>query len=683
MNRIWFLPLLSMFVSFSYANERDSVFHRLYELDEIIIRPVKQVKVSKELPLSVSQLSATAIINQQLMNTKDISAIIPNLYIPDYGSKYTTPVFIRGVGSKNGTPSVGLYVDGIPYFEKSAFDFDLSEVEQIEVFRGPQGTLYGRNTMGGLIHVSTRSPLRHEFTSFRVDGGSHGRFQGTFSHYRKIKENVGYSLTGKYQRSSGYFTNTCTGEKADDGQAGNVRARLEWMINPRLMLGVTSLYDRSVQGANAYALVDPDSKVLGEISFDSPSYYHRTLSASGVSLKYMKPNFELSYQQSLQYTKDKLRQDQDFTPVKRVNSLISQKQLMTSGELNIKVRVNEHYQGITGMFGFYQQVDKDVATLYAAYTAHKNDDIPTHGIALYHQSIIDHVGIDCLSLIFGLRYDYERANRDYSYHKDDESPAGYEARMNFSQWVPKVALQYRIGSDGQLYTSVSKGYKTGGFNTSFFTDKENAYDPESSWDYEVGMKHSFWERRLYAELAFYWINWKNQQVQQKVDTGGFMIRNAGRSVSKGIECCLQYNPFNGMNIQLNYGYTHATFKRYQYTEKTDYSGHFLPMVPRHTLGGSINYTRSVRHRFFDRYQLGMNVSGNGKIYWHESNRETQSFYAVLSATASVTKGKITLGIWSKNLTNTDYVSYLFKASSGMFAQRGRPFALGGSCSITI
>lgn len=85
--------------------------------------------------------------------------------MPDYGSKLTSPVYIRGIGSKINAPSIGLYVDGIPYFEKSAFDFDFNEVDRIEVLRGPQGTLYGRNTMGGIINVYTKSPLKYEGTN--------------------------------------------------------------------------------------------------------------------------------------------------------------------------------------------------------------------------------------------------------------------------------------------------------------------------------------------------------------------------------------------------------------------------------------------------------------------------------------------------------------------------------------
>lgn len=690
------------------AQEQDSLFSQFYELDEIVIQTIKQDKSLKELPVSVSRIAGGAIKNRQLITTKDLNAFIPNLFIPDYGSKYTSPVYIRGIGSKAGAPSVGLYVDGIPFFEKSAFDFDLSEIESVDVYRGPQGTLYGRNTMAGLIYITTCSPLKHEQTHVGIVGGMYNQYIFTGSHYGKVSDTFGYSISGKYQRNGGYFDNTYKDEKADDGQSGNVRLRMDWMIQPNLKFSVTSIYDRSIQGANAYGRYDAETKSVGDIAFNGTSYYHRTLSSTGVGLNYKKDNLHISYQQSLQYLKDKLRQDQDFTIEDKVNSLIGQDQWVTSGELTVKDKIGEHYQGLVGLFGFYQKVDKDVTTYYRKFDSYKQDELPTTGLAVYHQSVIEDLGVKGLSLTLGLRYDYERATRDYLAWKEnkaerEKSPineqhgaetivradasnskeAPVHSKESFNQLLPKAILQYTFPSTGQLYTSVTKGYKTGGFNTSFNHESEKFFGPESSWNYEIGAKHPFWNKRFNAEVAFFWIDWTNQHVQQKVDAGGFMIRNAGKSVSKGIEVSFQGNPFNGFLFSFNYGYTHATFKKYAPSEQLDYAGNYIPMVPRHTMSGSVSYSRPVRHLFFDRYQVGMNVAGNGKTYWHENNQDEQSFYLLLNASASISWKKVTLGIWAKNLTNTGYISYLFKASAGTFAQEGKPFAMGTNLAIDI
>ena len=682
MSRNPFLFIISLYMPAIFAQEKDSL-QQPYRLSEIVVSPFKQEKSLKEMPASISQITGMALRNQHLTATKEISALVPNLFIPDYGSKYTSPVYIRGVGNKSGTPAVGLYVDGIPYFEKSTFDLDLYEIESVEVYRGPQGTLYGRNTMGGLINITTRSPLKYQYTDLRFDGGMYGHYQISASHYGKLSKNVGYSVSGKYLREGGCFENTYQKEKADNEQAGNVRARLEWRIAPQWSLTLSSIYDRSVQGANAYAPLDKETGVLGDIAFDGTSSYQRTLSTTGVALKYQGERFQMNYQHALQYSKDKLRQDQDFTTVNRVNSLIGQEQWMTSGELTIKNQVGQHYRAMTGAFAFYQHTDKEASTFYSKFNTYKNDVIPTTGVAVYHQSTVEHLGWEGLSLTLGLRYDHERATRDFTSSKNQEEPRVQFTKQQFNQVVPKVAIQYMFPVKGQLYASVSKGYKTGGFNTSFNEESEKSYGPERSWNYEIGAKHPFWDKRFNAEIALFLINWKNQHVQQKVDAGGFMIRNAGRSVSKGMEFSMQCNPINGLSIHLNYGYTHAKFKNYRQSDIKDYSNHYLPLVPRHTFGGSVNYARSLKRTFFDRYQVGMNFSGNGETYWHEDNKTVQPFYGVLNATASVSKKKWTLGIWAKNLTATEYIAYQFRTSSGTFAQEGKPFTIGGSLSLKL
>ena len=119
-------------------------------------------------------------------------------------------------------------------------------------------------------------------------------------------------------------------------------------------------------------------------------------------------------------------------------------------------------------------------------------------------------------------------------------------------------------STGMLYATVTKGYKTGGFNTSFDREEDRTFRPETSWNYELGAKHPFLDNRLNAEFCFFWIDWKNQQIYQMLATqNGQFLRNAGRSESKGVEVSLQGNPVNGLMVQVNYGFTHATFKDYK------------------------------------------------------------------------------------------------------------------------
>ncbi|MDO8896557.1 MAG: TonB-dependent receptor plug domain-containing protein, partial [Bacteroidales bacterium] len=186
-----------------------------YNLEEIVIRAPKEAMTLRELPGSASVVTARAIDQAGIRSVKDITAYTPNFFMPDYGSKLTSPVYIRGIGSRINEPSVGMYVDNVPHFDKAAFDFELFDVERIEVLRGPQGTLYGRNTMGGIINIITRSPLEYQGTKFRLSAGNYGQYQAGISHFGKAGESFGYSISANYQRGDGFFTNAFNDKKAD------------------------------------------------------------------------------------------------------------------------------------------------------------------------------------------------------------------------------------------------------------------------------------------------------------------------------------------------------------------------------------------------------------------------------------------------------------------------------------
>ena len=134
----------------------------------------------------------------QVNSIKNLTGLVPNMFIPDYGSRLTSAVYIRGIGSRINTPSVGLYVDNIPYIDKSAFDFDYSDIERIDVLRGPQGTLYGRNAMGGLIKIHTKSPFSYQGTDLRIGAGTHNAYNTSLTHYHRVSERFAFSTGGFY-----------------------------------------------------------------------------------------------------------------------------------------------------------------------------------------------------------------------------------------------------------------------------------------------------------------------------------------------------------------------------------------------------------------------------------------------------------------------------------------------------
>lgn len=679
---------------FLYAEEVDSMkISNQIDLNEVVIQSFKQHKELRTAPLSATAVNGTMLRNREVTGIKDVSSLIPNLFIPDYGSKLTSPVYIRGIGSRINAPSVGLYIDGMPYFEKSAFDFDLSEIDQLEVLRGPQGTLYGRNTMGGIINVYTKSPRKYQGTNLRFTGGNYTYLNGAVSHYGKISDRVAFSVSGDVTNNNGYFTNLHTGKKADDLFAATGRIRLEWDITDRLLLKVISNLDHTDQGGYPYAPYDSVKQAAGSVDYNEYSSYKRMISTSGLNLEYGADLFSISSQTSFQYLSDKQQIDQDFSPADLYFVVQEQKQRMFSEEVNLKSNYVNNYKWLFGAFAFYQGVDNKLDMDYRKqkFFNHKTYDMPTYGFAFYHQSTFDNLFTDGLSLTLGLRYDYEHAENDYTASRETAGETKqtdkFDETLSFSQLIPKAALQYTFSSGNMFYGTVTKGYKTGGFNTSFNTEKDRTFDPEYSWNYELGTKFSLFEDLLNAEVALFYIDWHKQQIYQPIASGqGSMLKNAGKSESKGVEVSLSGRPFNGFLWQLNYGYTHAKFKEFQ-TQKSgkavDYKGNFLPMVPTNTLSLNADYTISSVFNAIDRITFSLAYTGTGKIHWTEDNKHTQSWYGLLNGKVTVSQGITSLSFWAKNITNTEYTAFYFEAMGNRFAQKGKPFTFGGSISVSF
>lgn len=691
-NSILILLLINLcYISNLHAEDiiiaKDSI-RMSYIGDEVVIEAFKSNNNLSQLPISATLVSEQTMKERNITNIKEINAFVPNLFIPDYGSKMTSPAYIRGIGSRINAPSVGLYIDGIPYFDRSTFDIDMNDIERIEVLRGPQGTIYGRNTMGGIINVYTKSPYKYKETNLHIGAGNYNNYSLSGSHYGNINNTLGYSIGGSVSHAGGYFTNQYTGKKAEPMDAATGRIRLSWKVTPQLYMHLTSAYEYSDQGGYPYGVYNPENNTVGKVNYNEPSSYQRNMSTNGLNIEYRTDKFKLGSMSSFQFYDGKQRIDQDFSDKDLYFVDFYQKQRMYSQEINIKSTTESNYQWQFGTFGFFQDYSTDNDVHNRATDTHtlQNADSPTKGVAVYHQSVINNLLTKGLSLTLGLRYDWEetRLHSTAASRKPDnvvKETMNQRNKDNYSQWTPKASLQYSFNNNQTIYFSASKGYKTGGFNTTAENADDRTYKSETSWNYEVGTKGSYFDRFLETEVSLFYINWRDQQVSQNQPSGaGYILRNAGKSVSKGLEVTAQINPLDVLNFQLTYGYTHATFKEYMYDiiKDIDYSGNYLPMVPRHTFSAAANYTIKMRDSFLDKIILNGQYTGLGRLYWNEDNKASQPFYGIFNAKVSFVKDKVSLDLWSKNIGNKDYVSYYFMNSlaKSPFAQAGKPFTCG-------
>lgn len=733
-----------------------------YKLGEVVVTSsTKETNDLRNLPGSVSLLSPQTINTYQINSLKDISAFVPNLYMPNYGSKLTSAIYIRGIGARSSGQSIGLYVDNVPYLDKSTFDFEFNDIQRIEVLRGPQGTLYGRNAMGGIVNIYTLSPLDYQGTKVLVSGGNYGAVKGKLSVFRKITDNFGISLSGYYDRNDGFFMNEYTHKKADREQSAGGRMKLDWRIAEGLKAQYSVGFDYVDQKAFPYGQYNDSTKTVQPIKINDPSSYWRRMLNNSLYFEWANNDFILSSTTSFQYLKDNMKMDQDYTEKSIFTLNQIQNQKAWSQEVAIKSNTKRNYQWSFGGYGFYNSLKTDGPVIFKedgiagilqkafdniiANNPHApkltvtgdsknqiyfpgNFDTPTYGFAVFHQSTYNNLFVKGLSLTAGVRLDYEKNKMTYNSAVDSMTIGVKMGAMNmgipvttklegklsqdYLQVLPKVSLRYQCTPSTFTYFSVAKGYKSGGYNIQMFGDLVQAqakyelmskfapdkaeepvnvkdaasYKPEHSWNYETGIRSELIANRLSAELTLFYMDIRDIQLTTFAETGsGRMITNGGKASSYGVEVGTRALLTEGLTLDLNYGYTHATFRDYQYKDNNsnviDYKDNYIPYTPRHTFSAALQYTKLFSNSFFDQFTASAQFTGVGRIYWTESNSIDQPFYGILNAKVGVRKGICQLNLWSKNITDTNYQAFYFESFNNAFIQKGRPFQIGAELAL--
>lgn len=675
--------------------DTDSI--RKYKLDEIIIKSPKYNRNVFEIPVAATMVPARMLENSKVENLTDISGIVPNFFMPDYGSKLTSPVYIRGVGNRINTPSVGLYVDDIPYFEKSAFNFDFYDIERVEVLRGPQGTLYGRNAMGGLINIITNNPDDERQTSISVDYGNFNQIRTNITHNQPLGKKLSVLTNLRQSNNDGFYKNVYTNSLVDKINSYSGRIKMQYNPVKNLTTSFNIQYEDSKQGGYPYAVYNDQTNQAAEISYDKESIYNREMLSTGLNVRYEAPEFFIRSVSSFQKVNDFQEIDQDFTPQSLFFVTQDQKLDMFAQEVNIQSKENKTYDWLFGAFGFKQILDKSVTVNYgpdglvkyklpySQYYYTKWYDNTNSGFAFFHQSTLKFEGF---SVSAGIRADYEKATLDYVY---DKFPNGVQKNaeaavsdMTFFEILPRIAFKYSISEYLVPYATIAKGYNSGGFNATFEREEDRSFKPEHSWNYEAGIKAKWLQQRIYANLALFYIDWTNQQIYQTVPSGtGSMLTNAGKSESKGVEFELKALPVKNLETWLTLGYNDARFVEYVKDEDEDYSGNYIPYVPVYSFSLGGNYMVEVKRNWLDLIRFHLTYNGFGKHYWHETNLAYQDYYGLFNHRISFEKNNIVFSFWGKNLLNENYNSFYFQALGNSYAQIGKPASMGINLKVTF
>ena len=502
---------------------------RVIDLDEVVV--VKDVFNLRRQPLSSTVFGAGEIEKLNVRDLRDVSKYVPSFVMPDYGSRYTSSMYVRGIGSRVNSPAVGIYVDNIPLLNKSMFNAHNYQIERVDVLRGPQGTLYGQNTEGGLVRMYSRQPLRYQGTDVHLSFGTGLYRNAEVSHSQKVNDKLGFSLAAFYDGQQGFFDNMTTGDHADEMNEAGGRLRLQWQATNRLSFDIIGDYQYVKQNGFAYGLMNEENGNTQDPSSNRQGNYLRHMLTTGVGLNYRGDWALLNYTASWQYLKDQMLMDIDYRPQDYMHMEENQLQNALTQELMLKSLKPGPWQWTTGAF-FSWQALKTVAPVYFDtemnnYLSQTIQDVAYYGMlnsmaarmgeerakqmieraggchirldmetlpglfrtpqtnyGLFHESNINLS--DRLTATLGMRYDLSQVSIDYATRAAmalDESVMGVNVKANvvsdlthsesntFSQWLPKVGLSWRLDNNGsRVYALMAKGYRAGGFNIQMFSD---------------------------------------------------------------------------------------------------------------------------------------------------------------------------------------------------------------------
>ena len=678
-----------------------------------------------------------------IVTVRGVSDMVPNFFLPDYGSRMTSTIYVRGLGARIDQPSMGLNIDNVPVMCKENYDFDIADIARVEMLRGPQSTLYGRNTMGGLMNVYTLSPMSWQGTRLIAEMASHLSMKLGASHYARINDKLGISAGIYYTSTRGEYTNEYNGERCDWEKQGSARLKLVWMPSSSLTVSNTLSASISRQGGYPYEWVE-----TGEIAYNDTCFYRRTNVMDGLTITKRFNHWSLSSITSYQYIDDNMTLDQDFTPQPYFTLTQARREHAVTQDVVARSNEGKAYQWLMGAFGFYRRYRMDapvtfkeigiarliedhinkVNPYYPVVWNERNFVLgsdftnPTWGLALYHQSSYNW---NRFTFTAGLRLDYEHASLNYHsvthtgyqfinavngsvyLSENIDIDDGGDLNKHFVELLPKFSITYHLPTAGKnsIYASVSKGYKAGGFNTQMFSDVLQqrlmgilgigatydindivGYKPEKAWNYEIG---GHWENangRLQGDVALFYIDCRDRQMTIFPDgtTTGRIMTNAGKTRSVGAEASarIAFTDYSGLN--LSYGYCDAKFVEYN-DGKADYRDKQVPYSPQHTLFAQVFYTYNIKggSDWAQSITIDASVKGTGEIYWNEANTLRQPFYALLGSSITLAGRHYSLQLWGQNITGTRYNTFYFVSISHEFLQRGRGRMLGATLRINI
>ena len=651
----------------------------LVQLEDVIITAQKKEELLQKVPISITAFNSAQIEKFKFWNNKDISGFVPNLYSADPGDNRDV-VSIRGITTTSYDPAVATYIDGVNQFNLDTYIPALNDIERIEILRGPQGSLYGRNAMGGVINIITKQPSNKITGSGEVNVGNYGirRYNANFK-TPIIKDKLYFGAALLYNDRNGFYTNDFNKSSYDKQYAfgGNYFVKYIATNHWQATLNVKNY---SGENRGAFPLV------FGvEEAFSNPfrlnqngitTMMDNTLNTSlAIQHTGRKVNFSsiTAYQRNYRYYD--LPIDGDFSPIDAISVVNNYGKSWN----NIKAYTQEfkwssspiatnRLNWTTGAYLFYQDAPVKQGTRFgidanlmmmgdSLFTLMNSTSTTKKGIAFFGQAT--YALTSKLNITFGLRNDYEQQDQTVAgFYQHDPSPEFYQivadtsASINYNAWSPKISLDYKLNAASLVYAMYSKGYRTGGLSPLGSDPSQPplmGYIPEHSNNFEAGIKNTFLNNTLKLNISLFYINIKDAQVPTLVLPDAItIIKNTGILNSKGVEAEIMYTPAKGVMIQYNGGITNAIIEA---------TGKRPLFTPDNSNAIAIQYSKTINAKVSGFIRSETKFIGN--TYFDSSNEIKQSPYCINNFSMGINKNKVSIVLWSKNILNQKYISYAY------------------------
>lgn len=665
------------------------------QLAPITVTAERREQSIQDVPASITALDAATIGDAQIQDVKQASRYAPNLYISQFSAPRTSFPFIRGIGSGQNSPAVATYIDGVPQLSFSTSNIQFADIDRIQFLRGPQSTLYGRNSLGGVITIDSIQPDNTWHGDLDATGGTYslqdyrGGVRGPL-----LADKAYVAVAGGYTSHDGFSKNLFNGDQLDN--RNDLFGRIEFRFTPdeRWDLRITANGEHDRDGD--FPLADYHSLTAHPRSVDHDyiGFAHRDVDQIAFSAIYHGQSADFISVSAVQRWDSKEQTDLDETPFDAARRFNNEKQtnyieevrLLSPTDRPLRLADNVKASWLVGSLLFVtndkQNLDNQERPLATGFPVPINSlsdaTLDTYGIGVYGQGSLTF--FDKLDLIGGARVDYEHNSAQL----DNFNPnSAFNLGRNDVQVSPQGSIDYHWTPQLMQYATVTRGFKAGGFNATAPSASLVSFRPEQSWCYETGAKSSWLDDALLFNADFFYIDWKHQQLD--VPTGQpsqFYIDNVGRSHSIGFEAEGNYQLCRFFDVFGGVGFANARFDHYTQTNGVSAHGNRLPNSPETTWNVGAQATAPLPRglRLYARAEL----IGFGPMAYDPSNAVEEHSYMLTNFRVGIAADHWRLEGFVNNAFNTHYIpiAYPFpNGASGYVGQSGDPLTAGVTLGV--